>query len=453
MTDSPGDRPGDRSASDDLPALGPASTKVDPDPAAARNSALGRASAAAATVSLRLLLITAALLVVGYVLGELWFVILPLLLGLLFATVLWPGVKVLRGAGAPPALAASAALVFAILALAGLVTVLAPQVTGQAQDLADQVSGGLDDLQELLAEEPFDLDEEQIGGAVERLIDEAQANAQDVAGRVVDGVGVAGNALVELLLALVLTFFFLKDGPKFLPWFGGLVGPRAAPHVEVVAHRSWKVLGGFIRAQALVGLVDAVFIGIGLALLDIPLAVPLAVLVFFGAFIPIVGAVVTGALAALVALVTGGPTDALIVIAIVLVVQQLEGNILQPMIVGKTLDLHPGLVLLAVAAGGSLSGITGAFLAVPVVSVAAVVVRYVREALGDPRTVPGEHPVRDDPAPTAAGEESGTGGPAAPAAPAAAAAAADAPPLTAPVTGPVTAAGPAPGAPPGSAPA
>jgi predicted PurR-regulated permease PerM len=137
-----------------------------------------------------------------------------------------------------------------------------------------------------------------------------------------------------------------------------------------------------------VGLVDAFFIGLGLWILGVPLALPLAVLVFLFAFIPIVGAFVSGALAALVALVTGGPGQALIVILIVLAVQQIEGNLLQPVLVGRTLNLHPGVVLLSVTAGGSLRGITGAFLAVPIVSVIAVTIRYVREQLGDPYDEP-----------------------------------------------------------------
>ena len=156
------------------------------------------------------------------------------------------------------------------------------------------------------------------------------------------GAVAAGSLLLTGLLALVLCFFYLKDGPKFVPWVAGLVGPRAAPHVAAVAQRSWATLSGFIKAQAAVGLVDAIFIGVGLVVLGVPLALPLAVLVFFGAFIPIIGAVFTGALAALVALVTSGPTSALIVIVLVLVVQQLEGNVLQPILVGRTLDAAPG---------------------------------------------------------------------------------------------------------------
>ena len=369
--------------------------KEQPHPALGRNAALGRVSQAAATLSLRFLLILAGLVVLGLLVSEIWIIVLPVLLALLLATVLWPPVRWLRAHRWPPAIAATAVMLGAIAVLAGLVSALAPSVTGQAQELADQVVAGLSDLQDRLAEPPFNLNSNGQGGALDAVISQAQGNAQDVAGRVVSGVGVVGNVVVEALLAMIITFFFLKDGPRFLPWLGRLVGPGATPHVEVVAGRSWRVLGGFIRAQAAVGLVDAVFIGIGLLILDVPLALPLSVLIFFAAFIPIVGAFVSGALAALVALVAGGPTDALIVIGIVLVVQQLEGNLLQPVLVGRTLDLHPAVVLLAVTAGGSLQGVTGAFLAVPVVSVLAVLVRYVRECLGDPHI---QAPPEADPA-------------------------------------------------------
>ncbi|MCW2623238.1 MAG: perM [Frankiales bacterium] len=359
-----------------------------PHPALGRNAALARASQVASTFSLRFLLILAALFVFATLVGKIWFVVLPVLLSLLLSTILWPPVRVLRRHGWPPGLAAGSVLLIALLLLAGLVGALAPQVTGQSQELADSVSAGLDDLQARLERPPFNLDDQALGGGIEGLIAKAQDNAQSIASRVVSGVGIVGTVLVEALLALVLTFFSLKDGPKFLPWLGRLAGPTAAPHLDVLASRSWGVLGGFVRAQAAVGLVDAVFIGVGLWILGVPLALPLAVLVFFFAFIPIVGAFVSGAIAALVALVTGGPGQALVVILIVLAVQQIEGNLLQPVLVGRTLDLHPAVVLLAVTAGGSLRGVTGAFLAVPVVSVLAVVIRYVREQLGDPHDEP-----------------------------------------------------------------
>lgn len=355
-----------------------------PHPALSRNLALGRASQIAATASLRFLLVLAALIVLGTLIGMVWFVVLPILLALLLTTVLWPPVRWLRDRGCPPALAATTAIIGTLGVLAAIVGVLAPQVTGQAQELADKVVSGLEDLQERLARPPFNFDDQAVSQAIDRLVDQARNNADDLASQIVNGVGIVGNVLLEALLALVLTFFFLKDGLRLMPWLCQLTGPKAAPHVTELAERCWRVLGGFVRAQAAIGLIDAFFIGLGLLILDVPLWLPLSVVIFFAAFIPIVGAVVSGALAALVALVSGGPIDALIVIGLVLVVQQIEGNLLQPILVGRTLDLHPVVVLLSVAAGATLQGITGAFLAVPVVSVLAVTVRYTREVLGDP---------------------------------------------------------------------
>jgi len=363
-----------------------------PDESRRREAAVGSAFARVATLSLRLLLVAAALVVLWYVAGKLWVVLLPVLLGLLLATVLWPPVDFLRRRGLPPALAASLVLLLGVLLLVGIVGGLAPQVTSQTEELADQVTAGLGQLQGYVTGPPFNLGEDQVGRTVDNVIDEAQSNAQNIATRVLSGAAAAGSLVVTGLLALVLCFFYLKDGPKFLPWLSGLVGPRAAPHVSALSQRSWVTLSGFIKAQAAVGFVDALFIGIGLAVLSVPLALPLAVLVFFGAFIPIIGAVVTGALAALVALVTQGPTTALIVIGLVLVVQQLEGNVLQPILVGRTLALHPAVVIVAVTAGGTLAGITGAFLAVPVVAVGAVVVRYARQQLAELEPGPGSPP-------------------------------------------------------------
>ncbi|MCW2616179.1 MAG: perM [Frankiales bacterium] len=368
-----------------------------PEVSRRREAAVGAAFSRLATLSLRFLLVISALVVLGWLAGKLWVVLLPVLLALLLTTVLWPPVRFLRRHGVPPAAAAALVLVLALLLLIGVVAGLAPQVTGQTQELADQVTAGLERLQEGITGPPLNLGEEQIGATVDNVVNELQANAQSIATRVLTGAVAAGSLLVTGLLALVLAFFYLKDGPRFLPWIGGLVGPRAAPHVSAIAQRSWVTLAGFIRAQAAVGLVDAVFIGIGLVVLGIPLALPLAVLVFFGAFVPIIGAVVTGALAALVALVTEGVTNALIVVGLVLLVQQLEGNVLQPILVGRTLSLHPAVVILAVTAGGTLAGITGAFLAVPVVAVAAVCVRYARQQLAE--LEPGE-----DSPPEAAGQ-------------------------------------------------
>jgi predicted PurR-regulated permease PerM len=400
-SDQTTDDPARSSADEDAPVVG--RHREVPETSQRREAAVSAAFAKLALLSARFLLVVLALVVVGYLAGKFWVVLLPILLALLLATVLWPGARFLRRKGVPDAVAAIGVLLLALLVLFGILGGLAPQVTGQAQEIADQVTAGLGELQEGITGPPLNLGEDRVGATVDNVIGELQANAQNIAGRVLTGAAAAGSALLTGLLALVLCFFYLKDGPKFLPWIGGLVGPRAAPHVSAVAQRSWVTLSGFIKAQAAVGLVDAVFIGVGLAVLGVPLALPLAVLVFFGAFIPIIGAVVTGALAALVALVTSGATSALIVVVLVLVVQQLEGNVLQPILVGRTLDLHPAAVILAVTAGGTLAGITGAFLAVPVLSVSAVTIRYARQQLAELEPGPGSPPAaagQPDPAVT-----------------------------------------------------
>lgn len=357
-----------------------------PLPPRTPESKVGTAVARVATWSLRLLIIAVALALLGWVIGQLWVVVLPAFFGLLLASVLWPVAELLHRF-MPGALASLLVLLAALAVLTGLGAALVPIIAGQSDELVDAVVTGLDDLKNLVAGPPFNLGEDQIGDLIDQAVSQLQQHARTIGGGVLTGVTTVGGAMLNLLLAVVLAFFYLKDGPKFIPWVSGWVGPTAAPHVVELSRRSWTTLSGFIKAQALVGLVDAVGIGVGLALLGVPLALPLAVLVFFGAFIPIVGAFVAGALAALVALVFNGPTTALIVVGLVVLVQQLEGNVLQPILVGRTLQLHAALVILAVTAGSSLAGIAGAFLAVPVFAVATTVLRYARSQVREPEPV------------------------------------------------------------------
>jgi predicted PurR-regulated permease PerM len=238
-------------------------------------------------------------------------------------------------------------------------------------------------VQDWLAGPPFNVDQDQINNAVDTLVDRVQSNATNIATYAYTTATSIGNAVLNLVLALVLAFFFLKDGPRWTPWLAAQTGPRAAPHIAALSVKAWQTLSEFIRQQAFVGFIDAFFIGLGLWILGVPLVLPLAVLTFFGAFIPIIGAVVAGAFAVLVALVTVGFTKALIVLGIVLLVQQLEGNVLQPIIQGRGLNLHAAVVILAVTAGSSLAGIIGAFLSVPVAALIAVIYRYARDQLDD----------------------------------------------------------------------
>jgi predicted PurR-regulated permease PerM len=352
-----------------------------PVPGPERTQRLRSATRSVAVASAQLILIAIAVVILGYVFGKLWVIVLPVVLGLLFSTVLWPATRFLRAHGWPPALASATVLLVFLAAIGGIIAVIAPQVVGQVEELANGFSGGLQQIQDYLAGPPFNLRDEQIGTAVDSVINTVQSNAQNIAGYAVTTATTIGNLLLNLVLALVLAFFFLKDGPKWTPWLAAQTGPRAAPHVAALSEKAWKTLSGFIRQQALVGFVDAFFIGLGLLVFHVPLVVPLAVLTFFGAFVPIIGAFVAGAFAVLIALVSNGLTTAIWILVVVLLVQQLEGNVLSPILQGRGLNLHGAVVILAVTAGGSLAGIVGAFLSVPVAALIAVAYRYGRDQL------------------------------------------------------------------------
>jgi predicted PurR-regulated permease PerM len=368
--------------SDDVVEPGAEVTQA-PAPGEGRGPKMQRASRKLAIASGQLLLIAGALYLLFWILGKLWSILLPVVLGLLIATVLWPATRFLRRHRWPAALAATTVLLAFILGFVGIIAAIAPSVADQVTELADQATAGLQDLQEWLQGPPFNLGEDQIGDAVDSVINSIQGNAQNIAGYALTGVSAVGNSLLNLVLALVLVFFYLKDGPRFVPWLSAQTGRRAARHVAALSYKSWATLSEFIRQQALVGFIDAFFIGIGLWILGVPLVIPLAVLTFFGGFVPIIGAFVAGAFAVLVALVTKGFTIALIVLGIVILVQQIEGNILQPIIQGRGFNLHAGVVILAVTAGSSLAGIIGALLSVPIAALIAVIYRYVRDELDE----------------------------------------------------------------------
>ncbi|CAM5307581.1 AI-2E family transporter [Streptomyces badius] len=189
--------------------------------------------------------------------------------------------------------------------------------------------------------------------------------------------------LTGLLLAMFCTLFLLYDGKRIWEWSLRLVPAAARPGVRRRGPRAWRTLTAYVRGTVLVALIDAIFIGFGLYILNVPLAVPLAVFIFLFAFIPLVGAVVSGALAVVVALVTEGVWTALWALVVVLAVQQIEGHILQPFILGRAVRVHPLAVVLAVATGGLVAGIGGAVVAVPLVAVINTVVGYLR-SYGEP---------------------------------------------------------------------
>ncbi|MFB6950569.1 AI-2E family transporter [Streptomyces niveus] len=356
-------------------------------------------TSARASVEMLVILVMAG--VTLWLLGRMWSVVWPLIVGLLLTTLTWPLARFLRRHGWPPALAASVVMVLFLAAAVGVAALIAVPVASQSGELATGVADGIDKVREWAAGPPLNIDDDEITGALDSGMARLQDSVGSMVTTVVTGVSTVVNGVVTAVLALFLMFFFLKDGPKFLPWLARQLPGRLATDIPVVAARSWDTLGAFVRSQAFVGLLDAVFIGLGLWIVDVPLVLPLAVLTFVSAFVPVVGALFAGLVAVLIALVSNGPTDALIVLAVIIVVQQLEGNVFQPMIQSRGLGLHAAVVLLAVTLGASLAGIVGSLLAVPIAALIAVVWNYVREQLTDPEPEPEPDPA-PDPAPAPA---------------------------------------------------
>lgn len=350
-----------------------------PAPPPSREQVIGAGLRWTASWGLRWILIAAAAVLLGLVVQYTWSILLPVILALIVTTVLERPARFLESRlRFPPALAAAVVLVGSIAVVVVIGFTLAPSVTSQSGDIASDASSGLQKIQDWVQSSDF-VTRDQIDTFLQSLQDRVQDSASSIASGVLTTVSAVTSAVVTIVITLVLTFFFLKDGRRFKPWASELAGPSAGRHLDEVLGRSWTTLGHFIRTQALVSLIDAVFIGLGLVLVGVPLAIPLAVLTFFGGFVPIVGAFVVGAIAVLVALVSNGWTGALIVLAIIVAVQQLEGNVLSPWLQARSMKLHAAVVLAAVTFGSTLFGITGAFLSVPVVAVAAVVLRYLNE--------------------------------------------------------------------------
>ena len=322
----------------------------------------------AAGWSWRLLVCAAALLAV---LGVLWYVriiVLPVLVALTITPALSPVVRFVRRRlrlGRP---AAAIALLLGLGVVAGLIAIVTTSVLSQYNELASMVSRGVNEIAEWLEGEPFNLDLSGDLGA--SLADSWREASGYLVSGVQAGVGLVGG----LVLAVSTLYFILRDGTAFWDWILRRFTPETRPVIDRAGRGAWVVLGGFVRGTALIAIVDASLIGIGLWVLGVPLAFALAVLVFLGAFVPFIGAFISGLVAVLVAFADGGWEIGLAVLALVVAVQLIEGTFLQPIIQSRTVDLHPAVILLAVAAGASLFGIIGAYLAVPVTAVVFTVV-------------------------------------------------------------------------------
>jgi predicted PurR-regulated permease PerM len=312
----------------------------------------------------RLLVCAAAAIAVLALLWYLRVIVLPAIVALTIAPALTPLADLLRRRGFGRA-APATALLAGLAVVLGLVALVTTSVVAEYDELAASVRQGVADVTERLEGEPFNLQLERDRDLDASLADAWSRGSDYLVSGLRSGVGF----LVGLVLAVALLYFVLRDGARF--WAGVVrrFPAETRPRLDRAGERAWRVLGGFVRGTVTIAAIDAVLIGVGLWILGVPLAFALAVLIFLGAFVPFVGATITGLIAVLVAFADAGLTKALIALALVLGVQFLEGNFLQPLIQSRTVDLHPAVILLAVAAGGSLFGILGAYLAVPVTAV------------------------------------------------------------------------------------
>jgi putative heme transporter len=306
-------------------------------------------------------------------------VVVPMILALFPAAVLAPLVERLKNAGFPPALAALVTMLGVLGALVGLGFALAPQVAGQFEGLGEQLRAGLDAVDRFLLAGPFGLDPIRMEDLVTRVREQLAAGGAGLGSGVVSAVTALTEGLAGFVFGLVALFLYLKDGARIATWLRNLFPPHLQEDAGEVGIRAWQTVGGYVRGQLFIAFVDAVLIGIGLWIVGVPLALPLTVLVFFGGLFPIVGAVLAGAVAALVALATNGLAMALIVLAIIIAVQQIEGNLLAPIVLGKATELHPLATLAALTAGAVLLGVLGAFLAIPVTASITRAASYLRQ--------------------------------------------------------------------------
>nr|WP_239158986.1 AI-2E family transporter [Actinoplanes humidus] len=311
--------------------------------------------------------------VVGWVLlhfiGIISIVVIPLAIALLLSALLAPAVGWLSKARLPPSLATFLVLICGLAAVAGTLTLVVTQFVDGLPQLTNKASAGIRQIQDWARTGPLHLSDAQVNQAIDSAQDWINSNTSQLTATGVATAATLFELLTGALLVLFATFFFLRDGRKIWRFLVRLFPVNARWSLSDAGDASWATLGAYVRATVLVAFIDATGIGLALVILKVPFPFPLAALVFLGAFVPIVGASVSGAVAVLVALVDQGWIAAVIVLGAVILVQQVEGHVLQPLIMGRAVAIHPLVVIIGIASGVVLAGIIGALVAVPLIAV------------------------------------------------------------------------------------
>jgi predicted PurR-regulated permease PerM len=345
----------------------------------------------AAAWAWRLIIIAAAGYGVFWVLGYFAVITLPLVIALLITALAAPAVNAMTRAGIPRGLASILMVLGGLAAIAALLTFAGQQVATGAEDLADSTIQGLGKIREWLKDGPLNASDSQINDYIQTAQDAIRDQTNDGALKSVGEIGTAvGHVFAGFFIVLFSTFFFLADGDRIWAWLVRIAPRAARERVDSSGRVAWISLTQFVRATVIVALVDSIGIMIVAAILGVPFLLALGVLVFLGAFIPLVGATVAGSVAVLVALVDQGPIDALLMLGGVILVQQIEGHILQPFLMGRWVSVHPLGVILALGCGVLVGGVAGALVAVPLAAAANAVVQHLAS-----NTSPGDDPVEE----------------------------------------------------------
>ncbi|MCS5497715.1 AI-2E family transporter [Cnuibacter physcomitrellae] len=346
----------------------------------------------------RLLVVGAAIAVVVLLATRVADIVIPFLIGLILSALLVPFSGWLQRHRWPKWLAILTAWVTVFAVLVGLVLLVTEQVRTQLPALKDQTTQAVQSAQSLLATQPFGITQDTVNGWVGTVTSWVQQHASDIG----SGALRVGSSTVHVLegvfIVIFVTLFTLIDGPRIWRWVARLFPRAARPRIDAAGQAGWRTLTSFIRIQLVVAVTDAIGIGVGALILGVPLAIPIAVIVFFGAFIPVVGAIVAGALAVVIALVFNGWVHALIMLGIVILVQQLESHVLHPLLTGSAVKVHPLGIVLGVTAGSAVAGVVGAFFAVPLIAVANSMIGAARR-YGGPPSPPSPASPPDEPAP------------------------------------------------------
>jgi predicted PurR-regulated permease PerM len=319
--------------------------------------------------SWRLLLLAIAIYLIARVLGILYIVVVPCIAALLLTAVLQPLTSRLRRAGLPALAATWVTLLIAAVVVGGLVLLVANRVSADYPTVLAEAKHTTAQVQSWLAGPPFHVKNSNVQKFLNNIPSYLSKHKSLVEGTVVTGGKIATEFFGGLVLMLFVTFFLIKDGERIWNWLLGAMRTQTARRMDRAGHASWLVLVYYMRGTVAVAAIHAVVVGVALSIMGVPLALPLAVVVFVAAFVPLVGLLVAGALAILVTLATKGWVDAVILLGILIIEDQLEAHLLQPQVVGKMIRLHPLAVILSLAAGGVLAGIPGAVVAVPIVAV------------------------------------------------------------------------------------